>query len=487
MSLLRDAERCLQNQLLHKSLNAFVTGAKRDERLLNSLREADTRLRDGKSRSSIDGKLIAIKDNIATKGFPTTCASRLLKDFVSPFNATVVEKLLNLGAVVGGKTNMDEFGMGSNSTHSFFGNVQSFRGEGPEALSAGGSSGGSAVAVATHQCFAAIGTDTGGSVRQPAAYTGIVGFKPSYGMISRLGIVPYANSLDTVGVLARDISSVRSVFDAVNGYDSQDPTSLSLFSRLRIAQQKPKYKHRGSFRVGIPSEYNVEDLDPVIRKIWLQSISFLKEHGHSIHQVSLPSTKQALSAYYVIAPAEASSNLAKYDGVRYGTRDGDTDDLGGILFANTRGKGFGEEVRRRILLGTYSLSAAAIDNYFIQAQKVRRIVQQDFDKIFNRPNPLRPSNINEYSNHDRVDVLLCPTVATSPPTLSSLAGQAPLEAYASDIFTVPASLAGLPAITVPVSFEPEINGLPIGMQIIAQYGDDDLVLDVASCLVDPAS
>ncbi|OKL62867.1 Glutamyl-tRNA(Gln) amidotransferase subunit A, mitochondrial [Talaromyces atroroseus] len=443
----------------------------------------------------------------------------MLEKFSSPFDATVIKTLEDAGAVIGGKTNLDEFGMGSYSTHSRFGPVKSSffvrgkerQGEG-EPLSAGGSSGGSAVAVATNQCYAALGTDTGGSVRLPAAYTGVVGLKPSYGLISRWGVVAYANSLDTVGIIARRTSTVREVFDVLNHHDARDPTSLSTFTRSRIAQAllQPQLSSRLSsrpLRIGVPLEYNLAELTPTVRETWLSTLKTLEGQGHSLHPISLPSTKHALSAYYILAPAEASSNLAKYDGVRYGTRaDGldktgdENGDSSDYLYARTRGEGFGDEVRRRILLGSFSLSADAMDNYFLQAQRVRRLVQADFDNAFALNNPLGDESQSQAPpSTTKVDIIIGPTTSSLPPTLSSItedensaSNTAPLHSYVTDACTVPASLAGLPAISVPVSVVPSSStgsdesrheGFgKIGIQIIGQYGDDELVLRVAELL-----
>lgn len=309
---------------------------------------------------------LAVKDNIATQGLPTTCSSAILSSHKSPYEATVVRQLRERGAQVVGKTNMDEFGMGSHSLNSIHGSVLNPLSATP--TSAGGSSGGSAVAVQTGEADVALGTDTGGSIRLPAAYCGVVGYKPSYGMLSRFGVVPYANSLDTVGLLARDVDVIEDLMfsTALDAeHDSQDPTSLS--KSFRKKQQSRAVTGRSRLRIGIPLEYNIEELDPKIKAAWSDAADLLQKSGIEVVPVSLPSTKHALSAYYVIAPAEASSNLAKYDGVRYGTRGDESDGAGEVLYSKTRGLGFGEEVRRRILLGAYSLSSEAMDNYFIQA------------------------------------------------------------------------------------------------------------------------
>lgn len=455
-----------QHLAKHSRLNAFVSLAQGTPVAAS---RADAR--------SPFGKLIAIKDNICTAALPTTAASGALSRFKSPYEATVAQKLREAGATLVGKTNLDEFGMGSHNLHSHFGPTKQER-EG-EDLSAGGSSGGSAVAVATGQCWAALGTDTGGSVRLPAAYTGTVGFKPSYGRLSRWGVIAYANSLDTVGIFGRNVASVESVFTLLDLHDPQDPTSLPPSTRSRLGLHRRPANE--PLRIGVPVDYNISTLHPDVRNAWLRSLRFLHSQGHSLHTVRLPATQHALSAYYVLAPAEASSNLAKFDGVRYGSRtEGKDGTPGSVLFAETRGYGFGPEVQRRILLGAFSLSAQAMDNYFIKAQKVRRLVQQDFDNVFAVPNPL----LNTQAEVDQggVDLLLCPTAPTLAPKLSHVEKQEPLHTYMNDVFTVPASLAGLPAISIPVRADeaPRVKpSAPPGIQIIGQYGDDMLVLRIA--------
>lgn len=443
----------------------------------------------------------------------------------------MVTQLKNHGAVVVGKTNMDEFGMGGHSLNSFYGPVAQELGDGENVrlLSAGGSSGGSAVAVATGAADLALGTDTGGSVRLPAAYCGVVGYKPSYGMISRYGVVPYANSLDTVGLLARDVESIRRLMGEGTGlyaqHDPRDPTSLSPAARKRCGALREHYapapgrmdEERGRellrpLTFGIPAEYNIEELDGCVRQAWEDAASFLcAEVGARVVPVSLPSTRHALSAYYVIAPAEASSNLAKYDGVRYGPKQHEIEskDAGeggaGVLYSAMRGAGFGAEVRRRILLGAYSLSAAAMDNYFLQAQRVRRLVQRDFDRVFALPNPLLDDGdggARQFSLADvgedvaledkrgppQVDFLLCPTAPTAPPGLGDArAGleRSPVEAYVNDVFTVPASLAGLPAVSIPRRVGAGGRGPDrdvVGLQIVGQYWDDARLLAAAEAL-----
>ncbi|KAI0172644.1 amidase signature enzyme [Hypoxylon sp. FL1284] len=454
---------------------------------------------------------LAVKDNIAVTGLTTTCASNILAGNTVPFEATIVRQLREGGAMLRGKTNMDEFGMGTHSTTSAWGPVRNTLGL--EKYSAGGSSGGSAVAVREGDAELALGTDTGGSVRMPAAYTGTVGFKPSYGMLSRWGVVPYANSLDTVGLLARTVGRIGETIIGLGLHlepDTNDPTSLPLETRKRCMATKKGYKSwdpakEGAIQgmtFGIPMEYNIEELDPRIRQGWLMAAEKIKELGGRVVPVSLPSTKNALSAYYVIAPAEAASNLSKYDGIRYGQRDSEnaSDSFDGVLYAKTREAGFGSEVKRRIVLGSYTLSSEAMDNYFIQAQKVRRLVQKDFDQVFRLSNPLQDkphfdlSDMDESSQMDnkrgpaQVDFLLCPTAPTTPPLLDDVMKQTPLDSYMNDVFTVPASLAGLPAISIPMDLpaDPTNEEEKLlsfgGLQLIGQYWDDGRLLSVADTL-----
>jgi aspartyl-tRNA(Asn)/glutamyl-tRNA(Gln) amidotransferase subunit A len=422
-------------------------------------------------------------------------------------------------ATVVGKTNLDEFGMGSHSTHSYFGPVRNVLGD--YSRSVGGSSGGSAVAIAGGQADIALGTDTGGSVRLPAAYTGIVGFKPSYGLVSRRGVIPYANSLDTVGVLALDVRQIRGAFQVLSFHDPRDPTSITKKTRKRFKpeQREPFTKRKlvpklnsidpaggldasnpplANLKIGVPVEYNITELSEEVRTAWKTTLRLLEKSGAKIIPISLPNTKHALSAYYIIAPAEAASNLSKYDGVRYGSRSTASDGAGDVLYSQTRGEGFGDEVKRRILLGSYTLSSEAIDNYFIKAQKVRRLVQQDFDRVFSTPNLLRQREQFNLSDIDesvplenklgpsQVDFIVCPTAPTIPPLLQEVSKQTSIDTYMNDIFTVPASLAGLPAISIPCSV-PDTDQIisscgSVGMQIIGQFADDFRVLGVASIL-----
>jgi aspartyl-tRNA(Asn)/glutamyl-tRNA(Gln) amidotransferase subunit A len=439
--------------------------------------------------------IVSVKDNIATADLNTTCASNILEGWQPTRDATVIRLLRHEGSLVIAKTNMDEFGMGSHSMHSAKGRVKNGR-KPLVRRSVGGSSGGSAIAVALSQCSVALGTDTGGSVRLPSAYTGVIGFKPSYGLLSRNGVVPYANSLDTVGILAQNRRSIQDAFEALDHPDEADPTSLSESTRqrMKLLREERKSTHPSGpriYRIGVPVEYNVTELDPLVRRAWARILSLLEDNGHETVRVSLPSTRQALSAYYVLAPAEASSNLAKYDGVRYGASQADSAASSRpevSLFASLRGLHLGSEVKRRILLGTYSLSASAMDNYFIQAQKVRRLVQRDFDRVFKAPNPLHDRDEANTRKESGVDFIICPTAPTPPPLLKDIRDQDPLDAYVNDVFTVPASLAGLPAISVPAPLGRDVEYARweqlIGMQIIGQYGDDHSVLECAALVAE---
>lgn len=424
----------------------------------------------------------------------------MLKDYRSVYDATIVDFLYQYGPNELWKTNMDEFGMGSHSQFSFWGPIDSGT---AEKRSVGGSSGGSALAVANGTVFLGVGTDTGGSVRLPAAYTGVVGFKPSYGAVPRYGVIPYANSLDTVGFMTRSASAMREFYseDFMISHDSRDPTSPNASSRRRYnrsrAQNSDTTTNRlKSLKIGVPVEYHIKELGSEVRQAWVRSLQKLQEKGHTIIPISLPSTKNALSAYYVLAAAEAASNLAKYDGIRYGSRAHGSDAAGGVLYAQTREQSFGIEVKRRILLGNYTLSSKAMDSHFIKAQKVRRLVQKDFDRVFAMDNPIHEPEQFDMSEMDesielpdklgpaQVDVIVCPTAPTLPPTIEELDHQHPVQSYTTDVFTVPASLAGLPALSVPVKSADtdDDSQIRVGMQIIGQYWDDQLVLRVGELL-----
>ncbi|KDR80806.1 hypothetical protein GALMADRAFT_241253 [Galerina marginata CBS 339.88] len=453
----------------------------------------------------LSGLTIAVKDNIATSRLLTTCSSAMLRDFVSPLDATVVKLLEENGADIIGKTNCDEFGMGSLNVHSVHGPVKNpiglFRPNIPvEERSAGGSSGGSAAAVAAGMCDAALGTDTGGSVRLPASYCGVVGFKPSYGLVSRWGVVSYADSLDCVGVLASNVDTAKHIFDRIALYDSLDPTSApkeirgtaQKYTDERILSVQSNGSILNGLRIGIPQEYFPSEMSPTVIKCIRRIISQLKSQGATIVPVSLPSTSYALSSYYVLASAEASSNLARYDGVQYGSHVRPV--LGTDLrktsqvYAQTRSVNFGQEVQKRVLLGAYALSADAFDNYFLQAQRVRQLVKDDFNRVFSIANY---SDAKEPQNTaSSVDVLIHPSaIGTAPLLAESTPEKSNLSSYVQDVLTVPASLGGLPALSIPVNVPEEYEGenaaamrWPIGVSVVGQWGTDKLVLMVGKAI-----
>ncbi|PPQ98049.1 hypothetical protein CVT26_003044 [Gymnopilus dilepis] len=468
--------------------------------------------RDGSKGLPLSGLTVAIKDNIATSQMSTTCSSAMLQNFTSPFDATVVELLIQNGVDIIGKTNCDEFGMGSLNVHSVHGPVKNPLGlfqDPPEERSAGGSSGGSAAAVAAGMCDAALGTDTGGSVRLPASYCGIVGLKPSYGLISRWGVVSYADSLDCVGVLASNVEVTQRVFERIAAHDTNDPTSAPQAIRYKARQQVEELFPSAStstpsskptddtsilkrLRIGIPQEYFPAELSSTILDQLRTLIHTLQiRGGATIVPVSLPTTAYALSSYYVLASAEASSNLARYDGVRYGSYEapGPETDLTktSSVYARTRSVNFGKEVKKRILLGTYALSADAFDNYFLQAQRIRQLIKNDFDRVFRIPNFFSDQthqntrDTNTETSQPKVDVLLHPSAIRTAPLLSDSESESAdsLSAYVQDVLTVPASLGGLPALSVPMGVSgKEGFRWPVGASIVGQWGTDELVLAV---------
>ncbi|KAI9440754.1 amidase signature enzyme [Lactarius indigo] len=442
---------------------------------------------------------VAVKDNICTKNMPTTCSSAMLRDFKSPFDATVVQLLSGSGATIIGKTNCDEFGMGSLNIHSVHGPVvnpyqhpaNAVEWHGRERRSAGGSSGGSAAAVAAGMCDAALATDTGGSVRLPASYCGVVGLKPSYGLISRWGVVSFADSLDCVGIIGKNVASTSQVFDVLSKFDERDPTAARSNTREKARELSSEQMVEGlslDFRdltglhIGIPQEYFPASLDNSIISPFRRVIRALKTRGATVLPVSLPNTRYALSAYYVIASAEASSNLARYDGVQYGTHvplpPGAISRSPADVYAHSRTAGFGAEVKRRILLGTYALTADAFDNYFLQSQRLRQCIRDDFMRVFRVPNPLA---VSPMCNEAGVHVLLHPSAVRTAPRLDEQDG---LDAYTQDVLTVPASLAGLPALSVPIAAGAEGDGWPLGVSIVGQWGCEKMVLAVGAAIED---
>jgi aspartyl-tRNA(Asn)/glutamyl-tRNA(Gln) amidotransferase subunit A len=436
------------------ALNAFIVAT--PEAALEAAEATDAKRAKGEALGSMGGVPIGMKDLFATKGVQTTAASHILEGFLPEYESTVSQKLWDAGAGMLGKLNLDQFAMGSSNETSYFGNViNPWRKAGSNAaLAPGGSSGGSSAAVAGRLCPAATGTDTGGSIRQPAAFTGITGIKPTYGRCSRWGIVAFASSLDQAGPMARDVGDCAIMLEAMAGFDPKDSTSLDMPVPGWEAGLSPDMRGK---RVGIPREYRIDGMDEDVAKSWEQGIAWLKDAGAEVLDVSLPHSKYALPAYYIVAPAEASSNLARYDGVRYGLRD--LPDGAGLqdMYAATRAAGFGAEVKRRILIGTYVLSAGFYDAYYTQAQKVRTLISMDFQNAFTQ-----------------CDVILTPTAPSAAFALGEKSAD-PLEMYLNDVFSVPASLAGLPAMSVPAGLNRE--GLPLGLHLIGNMFDEQGVLN----------
>jgi aspartyl-tRNA(Asn)/glutamyl-tRNA(Gln) amidotransferase subunit A len=439
-----------------RALNAFVVET--PELALEAADAADAARASGDLKP-LSGVPLGIKDLFSTKGVQTTAGSRILEGYKPVYESTVSGNLFAAGAGMLGKLNMDEFAMGSSNETSAFGPVLSpwRRNDGGNtALTPGGSSGGSASAVAARLAPGVTGTDTGGSIRQPAAFTGITGVKPTYGRCSRYGMVAFASSLDQAGPMARDVRDCAILLEAMAGYDSKDSTSLQLDVPAWEANLAADIRGR---RVGIPREYRIDGVPPEIDAVWEQGIEWLRDAGAEIVEVSLPHTKYALPAYYIIAPAEASSNLARYDGVRYGRRVSPEHGNLNDMYEATRAAGFGAEVKRRIMIGTYVLSAGFYDAYFNQAQKVRALIARDFDRVF-----------------ADVDLLLTPTAPSAAFGLGEKSAD-PIAMYLNDVFAVPASLAGLPAISVPAGVDGQ--GLPLGLQIIGRALDEQGVLNAA--------
>jgi aspartyl-tRNA(Asn)/glutamyl-tRNA(Gln) amidotransferase subunit A len=437
-------------------LNAYITPT--PERALAMADAADQRLAEGEALP-LDGLPIAVKDLYCTKGVLTTAASHILDGFHPPYESTVTDKLWRSGAVMLGKGNLDEFAMGSSNTTSWYGPVENpWRRRGDNRpLVPGGSSGGSAVAVAARAALAATGTDTGGSIRQPASFCGIVGLKPTYGRCSRWGVISYASSLDHPGPLTRTVRDAAIMLRAMSGHDPKDSTSAPM--PVPDFEAALTGDIRG-LRIGIPREYRVDGMPAEIEELWQQGVEWLRAAGAEPVEISLPMTKYALPAYYIIAPAEASSNLARYDGVRFGLRvEGDTLD---DLYELTRAAGFGAEVRRRVLIGTYVLSAGYYDAYYLKAQRVRTLIARDFVTAF-----------------EKIDCILTPTAPSAAFAIGEKT-EDPIAMYLNDVFTVPANLAGVPAIAVPVGLSGD--GLPLGLQIIGRAFDEETVLRVGEVL-----
>jgi aspartyl-tRNA(Asn)/glutamyl-tRNA(Gln) amidotransferase subunit A len=432
------------------SVDAFLKVA--EKTALEQAQEADKKIADGRCEA-LTGIPLAVKDVICMRGVETTCGSKILENFIPPYNATVIEKLEQRGAVILGKTNMDEFAMGSSTEHSGYKITRN-----PWDLTRvpGGSSGGSAAAVAADMCLAALGSDTGGSIRQPASYCSTVGLKPTYGRVSRFGLVAFASSLDQIGPLSKNVTDCAIMLNAIAGYDSADSTS--------VPKDVPDYmvglkKGLKGIRVGIPIEYTAtEGMDAEVLDAVGKAVKVIEDMGAEKIEVSLPLTDYAVAAYYVIAPSEASSNLARYDGVKYGVRDADQTELI-QMYRRTRSRGFGSEVQRRIIIGTYCLSAGYYDAYYGKASQVRTLIVEDFRKAF-----------------ETCDVLLCP-VAPTPAFKIGEKVDDPLTMYLIDIFTLSANLAGIPGMSVPCGFSQK--GLPIGLQLLGNHFNEEMLLKVA--------
>ena len=436
------------------ALNAFIVTT--PDHALAAADAVDAKRAKGEDLGKMGGVPIGMKDLFCTDGVQTTAASHILEGFVPRYESTVSQKLWEAGAGMLGKLNLDQFAMGSSNETSYFGNVSSpWKKAGTNAaMSPGGSSGGSSAAVAARIAPAATGTDTGGSIRQPAAFAGITGIKPTYGRCSRWGVVAFASSLDQAGPMARSVEDCAIMLEAMAGFDPKDATSLQMDVPNWEAALDANLKGK---RIGIPREYRMDGTDAEILSSWEQGKEWLRDAGAEIVDISLPHTKYALPAYYIVAPAEASSNLARYDGVRYGLRD--LPDGAGLqdMYAATRAAGFGDEVKRRILIGTYVLSAGFYDAYYTQAQKIRTLVSRDFEQAFGQ-----------------CDAILAPTTPTASFPLGSL-NEDPLTMYLNDVFAVPASLAGLPAMSVPAMVNDD--GLPLGLQIVGKPFDEQGVLN----------
>lgn len=446
-------EAYLENMKVGKRYNAYVTEC--GAQALEQAQIADKHYADGTNRF-LEGIPLGVKDLFCTKNIRTTACSHILDNFIPPYESTVTKKLLDDGAIFLGKLNMDEFAMGGSNETSYFGPVINPWSKDVD-LVPGGSSGGSAAAVAANMCAGATATDTGGSIREPAAFCGCVGIKPTYGRCSRYGIVAFASSLDQAGPIAKDVKDCALLLQSMSGYDAKDSTSCN--------KEVPDFvsflgKDIKGLKVGLPKEYRPEGMNPEICAFWDKAAAYLKDRGAEVVEISLPHTKYALATYYVLAPAEASSNLARYDGIRYGLRnDGETLDK---LYINTRTEGFGAEVKRRIMIGTYVLSAGYYDAYYIKAQKMRRLIHDDFLNAFKQ-----------------CDIILTPT---SPVTAFPIGDESmknnPINMYLNDVFTVSINLAGLPALSLPIGLSKD--GLPYGMQLIGKPFDEGTIFNVAA-------
>lgn len=446
-----------------KDIGAYLTLD--EESALDQARRIDKKIANQEKIGLLAGLPLAVKDIILVEGVKCTAGSRILENYIAPYSATVVKRLKKAGAVIVGKTNLDEFGMGTSGENSAFKPTKN-----PHDLERvpGGSSSGSAAALASNQCLGALGSDTGGSIRLPASFCGMVGFKPSYGRVSRYGLIAFASSLDVIGPMAKTAEDVEIIFDAIKGYDEMDSTSATdsvIAGKIQSAtrQKKSFLGDLKGLEIGLPKEYFIEGIDPEVEKTVKESIFQFERIGAKVTEISLPHSEYALPCYYIIQPAEASSNLARYDGIKYGLSKKEQDLLEGYF--RTRQKGFGDEVRRRIMIGAFTLSAGYYDAYYLKAQKVRTLIRDDFSRAF-----------------EKVDVIMGPVSPTSAFRLGEKIND-PLAMYLSDIYTVSVNLAGLPAISIPCrrasSSAGGANSLPIGLQIIGRQFEDEKIIQIA--------
>jgi aspartyl-tRNA(Asn)/glutamyl-tRNA(Gln) amidotransferase subunit A len=448
LSLSRNVKYFLNRIEEHKNINAFnfvFTNA------VDEAEKVEKKIKENKA-GKLAGMVVAIKDVLAIQDKPLTCSSNILKNFNSIYNATVVNNLIQEDAIVIGKTNCDEFAMGSSNENSAFGPVLN---PVDKERVPGGSSGGSAAAVSAGLCDIALGTDTGGSIRQPAAFCGVFGLKPTYGLVSRYGLTAFASSFDTIGPFASNVEDLALALNVIAGIDKNDSTSI----KIDVPDYKDNLELSQKFKIGIPKEYFDEGINEDIKNAIFEKINLLKDNGFEIIDIELPHTEYAIAAYYILTDAEASSNLARYDGVRYSEREIENVDIKN-MYLSTRSQGFGKEVKRRIMLGTYVLSTGYYDAYYKKAQKVRRLIKKDFDKAFKN-----------------VDIILTPTTPTTAFKLGEKI-EDPLQMYLGDIFTVPANLAGIPAINIPIGKDE--NGLPIGMQLMSNQFEEAKLFQLSS-------
>ena len=432
-----------------KKLNAYIS-----ENYENAIKKAKIFDQKPDFKKKLPGIPIAVKDLFCTKNIRTTAGSKILENFIPTYESTVTQNILNEGGIIIGKLNCDEFAMGSSNETSYFGNVQN---PVSENLVPGGSSGGSSSALAAKLTPATIGTDTGGSIRQPASFTGTVGLKPTYGSCSRYGIVAFASSLDQAGPMTHDVKDCSLMFEIMSTYDTKDSTSVDFKRENYLTNLNENIKGK---KIGIPKEYRVDGMPKEIDELWEKGIKIIKENGGQIIEISLPNTNYALPTYYIVAPAEASSNLARYDGVKYGFRSKGENLID--MYEKTRSEGFGDEVKRRIMIGTYVLSSGYYDAYYLKAQKVRRLIKNDFDEAYKK-----------------VDAILTPSTPSSAFKIGEKLND-PVSMYLNDIFTVPINLAGLPAISIPAGHDKK--GYPLGLQVIGKAFDEQSILNIAFAL-----